>query len=154
MQVAVLVAVLTGSSAYALLASPGAPPPASQLRSDCNEYAATPDSPDGRRCIAYIQGLLDGVVAASQPVVLAAEPPAPKAETFSERAYRTRLGERDRNAPRQDPGVCVADAVPTAEVVRQVMSYINENPPAAADSAATVVFVALQARFPCEPVAP
>jgi len=153
MQVALLLAVLTGSCVLALPASAGAPPPASQLRSDCNEYAAAPDRPDGRRCMAYIQGVLDGVVAAGKPIVQTAAPPAPKAETFGERAYRTRLRERDRNATRPDPEVCVADEVATTEVVSQVISHMNENPPAAADSAATAVLAALRARFPCKPVA-
>jgi len=153
MQVALLLVVLTSSILLALPASAGAPPPASQLRSDCKAYVAAPDSPDGRRCIAYIQGLLDGVVAASRPGAQAAAAPAPKTETFSERALRTRLRERDRNLSQPEPGICVADEIATAEVVRQVISHVDANPPAAGDSAATVVFAALRARFPCKPVA-
>lgn len=153
MQVALLLAILTGSFSLALPASAGAPPPASQLRSDCDQYLAAPDSPDGRRCTAYIQGLLDGVVTAGKPIMQTAAATPPRTETFSERAYRTRLRERERNAPPPDPGVCVADEVPTAEVVRQVISHINENPPAAGDNAATLVLAALRARFRCKPVA-
>jgi hypothetical protein len=153
MQVALLLAVLTVSFLPALPASAGTPPPVSRLRSDCDQYLAAPDSPDGQRCMAYIQGLLDGVVMAGKPLTQAAAPPAPENETFSERAYRTRLRERERNVPQPDPGVCVADEVPTAEVVRQVISHIDENPPAAGDNAATAVLAALRARFRCKPVA-
>ncbi|MEX1994135.1 MAG: Rap1a/Tai family immunity protein [Steroidobacteraceae bacterium] len=153
MQVALLLVALTSSILLALPASAGAPSPASQLRSDCRAYVAAPDSPDGRRCIAYIQGLLDGVVAASRPIAQAAAAPAPKTETFSERAMRTRLRERDRNLPQPDPGICVADEIATVEVVKQVISHVDANPPAAGDTAAAVVLAALRARFPCGPVA-
>jgi len=128
-------------------------PPASQLRADCKAYSTAPDSPDGRRCLAYIQGFVDGIVAASRPVAQTATTQVEKNETFSERALRTRLRERDRNPPRADAAVCVADSVPTAEVVTQVVAHFDANPPAAGDAAAAAVYAALLARFPCKPAA-
>ncbi len=144
-----LVAIFSGLSLLALSAQAGAPPPARQLRSDCKSYVDSPDSPDGRRCMAYIQGFLDGANAASRPPAQAAADP--KRETFSERALRTRLRERDWTPPRPDAGICVPDAVPTADVVTQVIAHLDTGPPSAEDTAATLVHAALVARFPCGP---
>lgn len=127
-----------------------APPPASQLRADCKAYVTAPGSALGGRCEAYIQGFIDGNAAASKP------PPgspaaAAKPETFAERAVRTRVRERDTYPPRASAAICVAESIPTAQVVAQLNAHLDTNPPAAGDSAATAVHAALLARFPCKP---
>ncbi|MGH8197510.1 MAG: Rap1a/Tai family immunity protein [Steroidobacteraceae bacterium] len=146
--------LLSISASLCLLAMPaaaGAPPPASQLHADCRVYTTAPDSLDGRRCLAYVQGYVDGFVAAGRPVSQTAATQVETKETFSERAMRTRLRKRDRNPPRADSAVCIADSVPTAEVVTQVVAHLDAKPPAAGDAAAVAVYAALLARFPCTP---
>jgi hypothetical protein len=124
-----------------------APPSASQLRIDCKTFATSPGSAPAERCEAYVQGFLDGNAAAGRP------PPdaTAKPETFTERAVRTRVRERDAYPPRASAAICVATSVPTAQVVADVNAHLDANPPAAGDSAATGVHAALLARYPCKP---
>lgn len=130
-----------------------APPTASQLRADCKAFVTAPDGAPGGRCQAYIQGFLDGNAAASKPPPgsPAASAASAKRETFTERAVRTRVRERDIYPPRASAAICVAESMPTADVVAQVNAHLDTNPPAAGDSAATAVHAALLARFPCKP---
>ncbi|MBX3704380.1 MAG: hypothetical protein KF822_11460 [Steroidobacteraceae bacterium] len=129
------------------------PAPAGPFRADCRAWAAAPAGPEGRRCQAYIQGFIDGSVVANTRIVQGVSEEFEAGETYSQRAKRTRLRERNRRNPAWYTGICIPDTVTIGEAVKAVVAQLDAVPPAPGETAATVLYSALRARFPCRPAA-
>lgn len=125
---------------------------AEELASHCAEFHDDPDGVDGQYCVRYIQGFIDGAVATDVRVMLNMEAERDK-ETFSERAIRTRI--IDRNSLTRASGYaefCLGDPVPLVEVVKKVVADLDERVKAT-DSSGTardVVYESLRRNYPCE----
>ena len=125
---------------------------AEELASHCAEFHEDPQGVDGEYCVRYIQGFIDGAVATDVRVMLNMEAEQEK-ETFSERAKRTRM--IDRNSLTRAAGYaefCLGDPVPLVEVVEKVIVDLDERVKAT-DSSGTardVVYESLRRHYPCE----
>ncbi|HEU0223920.1 MAG TPA: Rap1a/Tai family immunity protein [Steroidobacteraceae bacterium] len=127
------------------------PAPAAEFRADCKAWSASPDAPAGRRCLAYIQGFIDGAVVANMRIVQGVSEEFEAGETYSQRAKRTRLRERNSRNPAWYTGICIPDTVTIGEAAAAVVEQLDAIPAAPRETAATVLYSALRARFPCRP---
>jgi hypothetical protein len=124
---------------------------AEELASHCEAFPDDAESVDGEYCVRYIQGFIDGAIATDVRVMLNMD--AEKEETFTERAIRTRMIDRDlqlRAAGYAE--FCLGDPVPLAEVVAKVVADLDERMKAmdSASSARDVVYESLRRNYPCE----
>ena len=125
---------------------------AEELASHCAEFHDDPDGVDGQYCVRYIQGFIDGAIATDVRVMLNMEAERGE-ETFSERAIRTRI--IDRNSLTRAAGYaefCLGDPVPLVEVVTKVVADLDERVKAT-DSPGTArdaVYESLRRNYPCE----
>lgn len=125
---------------------------AEELASHCAEFHDDPDGVDGQYCVRYIQGFIDGAIATDVRVMLNMEAERGE-ETFSERAIRTRI--IDRNSLTRAAGYaefCLGDPVPLVEVVTKVVADLDERVKAT-DSSGTArdaVYESLRRHYPCE----
>jgi len=125
---------------------------AEELASHCAEFHDDPDGVDGQYCVRYIQGFIDGAIATDVRVMLNMEAERGE-ETFSERAIRTRI--IDRNSLTRAAGYaefCLGDPVPLVEVVTRVVGDLDERVKAT-DSPGTArdaVYESLRRHYPCE----
>ena len=124
---------------------------AEALASHCEAFPDEAESVDGEYCIRYIQGFIDGAVATDVRVMLNMD--AEKEETFTERAIRTRM--IDRDLQRRAAGYaefCLGDPVPLAEVVGKVVADLNERMKSmdSSGSARDAVYESLRRNYPCE----
>ena len=125
---------------------------AEELASHCAEFHDNPDGVDGQYCVRYIQGFIDGAIATDVRVMLNMEAERDE-ETFTERAIRTRI--IDRNSLTRAAGYaefCLGDPVPLVEVVKKVVADLDERIKAT-DSSGTArdsVYESLRRHYPCE----
>ena len=125
---------------------------AEELASHCAEFHDDPDGVDGQYCVRYIQGFIDGAIATDVRVMLNMEAERGE-ETFTERAIRTRI--IDRNSLTRAAGYaefCLGDPVPLVEVVTRVVGDLDERVKAT-DSSGTArdaVYESLRRHYPCE----
>jgi hypothetical protein len=125
---------------------------AEELASHCAEFHDDPEGVDGQYCVRYIQGFIDGAIATDVRVMLNMEAERGE-ETFSERAIRTRI--IDRNSLTRAAGYaefCLGDPVPLVEVVTKVVGDLDERVKAT-DSPGTArdaVYESLRRHYPCE----
>ena len=124
---------------------------AEELASHCEAFPDDAESIDGEYSVRYIQGFIDGAIATDVRVMLNME--AERDETFTERAIRTRM--IDRNLQLRASGYaefCLGDPVPLAEVVAKVVTDLDERMKAmdSTSSARDVVYESLRRNFPCE----
>ena len=125
---------------------------AEELASHCAEFHTDAEGVDGQYCVRYIQGFIDGAVATDVRVMLNVEAERNQ-ETFTERAIRTRI--IDRNSMTRAAGYaefCLGDPVPLVEVVTKVVADLDERVKAT-DSSGTardVVYESLRRHYPCE----
>ena len=124
---------------------------AEELASHCEAFPDDAESVDGEYCVRYIQGFIDGAVATDVRVMLNMD--AEKEETFTERAIRTRM--IDRDLQRRAAGYaefCLGDPVPLAEVVGKVVADLNERMKSmdSSGSARDAVYESLRRNYPCE----
>ena len=125
---------------------------AEELASHCAVFHDDAEGVDGQYCVRYIQGFIDGAVATDVRVMLNMEAEQKK-ESFSERAKRTRM--IDRNSLTRAAGYaefCLGDPVPLVEVVEKVVADLDERVKAT-DSSGTardVVYESLRRHYPCE----
>jgi hypothetical protein len=126
---------------------------AEELASHCAALPDDPESVDGEYCIRYIQGFIDGAIATDVRVMLNMEAEKDEEETFTERAIRTRM--IDRNSILRAAGYaefCLGDPVPLADVVAKVVADLDQRIKAT-DSSGTardVVYESLRRNYPCE----
>lgn len=124
---------------------------AEELASHCVAFPDDADGVDGQYCIRYIQGFIDGAVATDVRVMLNIE--AERSETFTERAMRTRM--IDRNSQQRAAGYaefCLGDPIPLVEVVSKIVADLNERTKAmdTAGTARDAVYESLRRHYPCE----
>ena len=124
---------------------------AEELASHCVAFPDDAESVDGEYCVRYIQGFIDGAIATDVRVMVNME--AEREETFTERAIRTRM--IDRNLQLRASGYaefCLGDPVPLAEVVGKVVTDLNERMKSmdSSGSARDVVYESLRRHYPCE----
>lgn len=112
---------------------------------------ATGESLDS--CDLYVQAFIDGAIATDPRVAMRVTLELERQESFTDRAFRTRLGQRmDRLGPSFLAGFCVGEPVP----VQQLSELIREELQSAAggarvnDSARELVYNVLAREFPCE----
>jgi hypothetical protein len=126
---------------------------ADELASHCVAFPEDPESLDGEYCVRYIQGFIDGAIATDVRVMLNMEAEREAKETFTERAIRTRI--IDRNSQLRAAGYaefCLGDPVPLAEVVGKVVADLEERTKAmdSSGTARDAVYESLRRNYPCE----
>ena len=139
-------AVLTSSNAHAVEALS-----TEELVSHCVFYEEDPESVDGVFCVRYIQGFIDGAVATDERVTNNVADEYDRNESFSERAIRTRLGQRLESFGTYYAEFCLGEPVPLKTVVELVIADLENtkriaNQPLARD----FVYTTLRNQFPCE----
>ena len=123
-----------------------------ELAEHCEIYLNEPDGEDGIFCVRYIQGFIDGAVATDERVTLNVADEFQREESFTERAIRTRLGNRlEEFGSSYYAEFCLGEPVPLKDVVDVVVADILDplrtvNRPLARD----VVYATLRRSFPCE----
>ena len=118
----------------------------------CEVMDQEPEGADAQYCIRYIQGFIDGAVATDVRVMLNADVPVSKSESFSERAKRIRAPTRtDQFRASQLAGFCLGDPLPLRDVVeRPVEDLAALDMDAEADSPARdAVYASLRTHYPC-----
>ena len=124
---------------------------AEELASHCAEFHEDPQGVDGEYCVRYIQGFIDGAISTDVRVMLNMEAERDE-ETFTERAIRTRI--IDRNSLTRAAGYaefCLGDPVPLVEVVTKVVADLDQRVKAT-DSSGTArdaVYESLRRHYPC-----
>lgn len=124
---------------------------AEELASHCEAFPDEAASVDGEYCVRYIQGFIDGAIATDVRVMLNMD--AEREESFTERAIRTRMIDRDlqlRAAGYAE--FCLGDPVPLAEVVTKVVADLNERMKSmdSSGSARDAVYESLRRHYPCK----
>lgn len=122
-----------------------------ELASHCDSYPNLSDSADGQYCIRYIQGFIDGAVATDVRVMINIEAEANKEESFTERAFRTRMPSRsDSRRAAKYAEFCLGDPVPLKEVVSKVVRTLNADRESNGEGPArSAVYQALRTHYPC-----
>ena len=139
-------AVLASSNAHAVEALS-----TEELVSHCVFYEEDPESVDGVFCVRYIQGFIDGAVATDERVTNNVADEYDRDESFSQRAIRTRLGQRLESFGTYYAEFCLGEPVPLKTVVELVIADLENtkrvaNQPLARD----FVYTTLRNQFPCE----
>ena len=125
---------------------------AEELASHCEAFPDADSSADWEYCVRYIQGFIDGAVATDARVMLNIEAEYERKETFAERAFRTRVPDREqRRRAAEYAEFCLGDPVPLREVVTKVVDDLNErvNNMTAELTARNVVYASLRKHYPC-----
>ena len=135
-------------------ASATEPLTAEQLDFYCGETEHVAATAESGLCDLYITGFLDGAVATDARVAENVVGELHNDETFSERAIRTRLSRRLREAgPTVYADFCVGTPVPIAEVVGHVIDELNRRTDLAGIEAQAIVYAALRKHYPCQTAA-
>jgi hypothetical protein len=124
-----------------------------ELASHCDAYPDLSDSVDGQYCVRYIQGFIDGAIATDVRVMMNIEAASEeREETFTERAFRTRMPSReDNDRAAKYAEFCLGDPVPLAEVVTKVVKDLNSDRIVRGSGLARdVVYSSLRAHYPCQ----
>jgi hypothetical protein len=150
-------AALTGASLSALMLAPAARAvellTVHELISHCEVMEAEPEGTDAQYCVRYIQGFIDGAVATDVRVMLNAEENDERAETFSERAKRTRAATRsERFRAAQLAGFCLGDPPNLREVVNAIVTDLTtlDAGDTAGSPARDAVYDSLRTHYPCD----
>ena len=150
-------AALTGAGLSALMLTPASRAvevlTVHELISHCEVMEAEPEGTDAQYCIRYIQGFIDGAVATDVRVMLNTEEDDERAETFTERAKRTRAASRsDRFQAAQLAGFCLGDPLNLREVVDAVVTDLTtlDAGDRAGSPARDAVYDSLRTHYPCD----
>jgi hypothetical protein len=103
----------------------------------CLAYGRAPESEEAQACAAYVRGFIEG----SEQVVLRNHDKEARPESFSERAWRTRLG-----ASPPKPRYCLKARLPLREFIAQMLKQAEHNPPTE-DSSADALLYGTLSRF-------
>lgn len=123
-----------------------------ELVSHCAHYSEDPEGKDAIFCVHYIQGFIDGAIATDERVAQNVVAQYERAETFTERAFRTRTPSRVvRFGPTAYADFCLGAPVPLVEVVTKVVGSLSESAvqtehPLARDA----VFSTLRGEYACQ----
>ena len=119
----------------------------------CQVMDEQPEGADAQYCIRYIQGFIDGAVVTDVRVMLNVEADAGQAESFSERAKRTRAPTRtDRFRAARLAGFCLGNPLPLEDVVEKVVTDLValDVDDTAQSPARDAVYNSLIAHYPCD----
>lgn len=122
---------------------------AKQLHEICIDDGELRQDDDGRLCLFYIKGFLDGAVATDARV---AENVADEAdsETFAERAIRTRVINRlEKYGPTVYGEFCIGEPDPIVDVLDHVVERLAGVKDLDQIQAQMVVYGALREHYPC-----
>jgi len=139
----------------AMAASPAAqavePLSTAELMSHCKHYYNEQATEDRIFCVRYIQGFIDGAVATDERVARNVVNEYEKKETYSQRAARTRIGNRlDRYGASVYADYCLGDPVPLKEVVEHlVVDSQDEAWLETSQLARDLVYRSLREHYPC-----
>jgi len=122
-----------------------------ELMSHCEKYYDEQASEDRVFCMRYIQGFIDGAVATDELVMRNVIEEYGMEESFSQRAARTRIGNRlDRFGASVYADYCLGDPVPLKEVVEFVVQDATDPERVAANPLARdLVYQTLREHYPC-----
>lgn len=135
-------AVLFALFATGSAASGAAPISAPELLEHCRAYNDEPRSSAGLLCAAYVGGFVEGVGALSSRRATSGDSGA---ESFTDRALRTRLG-----VPVAcEPVYCLDDSASLQQFIADILVYAEQNPPERDMSANDVVVATLRNFHPC-----
>jgi hypothetical protein len=142
-----LCALLTSPTAWAVEALSTA-----ELVSHCDKYYDEQASEDRIFCVRYIQGFIDGAVATDERVARNVVEEYEKEESFSQRAARTRIGNRlARYGSSVYADFCLGDPVPLKEVVERVVADAQKEELVKANPLARdLVYQTLREHYPCK----
>lgn len=123
-----------------------------ELKSHCDFFEDDPEGKDGIFCVRYVQGFIDGAVATDERVTYNVANEYDREETFTERAIRTRLGQRiERFGPSYYAEFCLGQPLPLKTVVQSVVNdLLNTDRVANQPLARDFVYATLRQEFPCE----
>ena len=126
----------------------------SELLSHCDRFEEPNAEEDRIFCLRYIQGFIDGAIATDERVVQNVTRELGGGESFSERAARTRIGNRlGQFGATAYAEYCLGDPVPLKEVVHHVVDdaqdpeLVKQIP-----LARELVYQALRTHYPCSTV--
>jgi hypothetical protein len=141
-----IAAMLTAPTALAVEALSTA-----ELMSHCDKYYDDQAQEDRVFCVRYIQGFIDGAVVTDERVTRNIVDEYSKGESFSERAARTRIGNRlERYGASVYAEYCLGDPVPLKEVVEHVVEDATDARRVAANPLARdLVYKTLREHYPC-----
>lgn len=117
-----------------------APLSAKALHTHCLSYRQDPSSATSQVCAAYVRGFLEGSTTAQGRI----RKPALAAESWLERAQRTRLGSRHSAT-----SYCIDAAVSVAHIIEQLVLHADTNPPRADTPASAMLLATLQRFHSC-----
>ncbi len=122
-----------------------------ELMSHCEKYYDEQAREDRVFCMRYIQGFIDGAVATDELVMRNVIEEYGMEESFSQRAARTRIGNRlDRFGASVYADYCLGDPVPLKEVVEFVVQDATDPERVAANPLARdLVYQTLREHYPC-----
>jgi len=122
-----------------------------ELMSHCEKYYDEQAREDRVFCMRYIQGFIDGAVATDELVMRNVIEEYGMSESFSQRAARTRIGNRlDRYGASVYADYCLGDPVPLKEVVEYVVQDATDPERVAANPLARdLVYQTLREHYPC-----
>lgn len=121
-----------------------------QLQQVCEDYRDQAEDPWALLCIYYVKGFLDGAVATDERVAENVAAEYEQEETFTERAIRTRIGNRlARFGPSVYAEFCVGQPDPIADVLQHVIEELDRYDDLEGIQAQTVVYDTLRRQYPC-----
>jgi hypothetical protein len=126
---------------------------AEELAEHCVAFPDAIDSIDGQYCIRYIQGFIDGAIATDVRVMVNIEAESEHQDSFTQRAFRTRLPSRaDNERAAGYAEFCLGDPVPLREVVSNVVGDLNLSLESknSLGSARDAVYDSLRKHYPCK----
>jgi hypothetical protein len=146
--------LLIGAFALLLLAERAAsvePLSTPELAEHCAFFHDDPDGKDAIFCVRYVQGFIDGAVATDARVLENIATEFDEDEGFSERAIRSRIGNRiNRRGPTVYADFCLGEPDSLQEVVEKVVDDLANRKVLDADLLARdAVFSTLRREYPC-----
>lgn len=124
-----------------------------ELAEHCAFYYEDRDGKDAVFCVRYVQGFIDGAVATDARVLENIATEIDEDESFSERAIRSRIGNRiNRRGPTVYADFCLGEPDSLEEVVEKVVDDLASRKVLDKDLLARdAVFTTLRREYPCDP---
>lgn len=113
---------------------------------------ATADTDSDATQKAYIAGFLAGAQLSDSEIIRRFDDASRNEQpsSFFERAFKTRVGERSSSVPATYyAGFCLPDDIVDEEVIKTIMDEVRQTDTDSAEGKASVVFKAIQTKFPC-----
>ena len=122
---------------------------AKQLHEICTDNGELRQGDEGRLCLFYVKGFLDGAVATDARVAENVADEVDK-ETFAERAIRTRVINRlEKYGPTVYGEFCIGEPDPIVKVLDHVVERLASVNNLEQIQAQMVVYGALREHYPC-----